>query len=149
MTTFETALNSDARGKPPFVLHGDNSQTYESEAFKALLNHHGVCLSFTAQTKRGNQVIESAFNVFKQKMCLETIDNSHIPQSQTRLLSLKTKLMKDLQVIFGQRVKNAYRDKTGRDIIFNSKYFEKVCNIDIVLKVMNAMNQRKHVHYSK
>ena len=56
MSTFEAALKSDAVGKPMLILHGDNSQTYKSEAFKKMLNYHGVCLSFTAKLKHGNQV---------------------------------------------------------------------------------------------
>jgi hypothetical protein len=82
-------------------------------------------------------------------MCLATIDNYPIPQSQTRLLNLKKKLKKELQDNFGKNIKRAYGDKTGRNMIFHSMFFQKVCSIDIILDVMDNMNKRKHVHYRK
>lgn len=149
MSTFEATLNPDANEKPPLILHGDNCRTYESSAFKEMLNHYGVCLSFTKKVKHGNQPIESAFNAFKNKLCMKVMEKYHIPQSQPKLLEMKTNLKEELKVEFGKRIKKAYSDREEHDMVFNSPFFQHVCNIDLILKIMNEMNQRKHVDYRK
>lgn len=119
--TMERAMDATPT-RPVYIVHGDNSPLYSTHEVRSFLETYGILLSSTRNEKNGNQTIESLFNIFKTGFCEQIVEKFHVAQS-VPFYKQRLTLEKRLKKSFSTNMKEAYRNKEGRQIIFESDFF--------------------------